>query len=222
MKITGSSGEETVCTLSKLRVVAGSRTGVDIHHPDLSAVHAEFRYETGEWVVERLDPNAPISFMGSPVYLKKLNHGDCLHLGSVKLTLFRIVPDREQTGPSVRSSLPVTHYLLECIEGAPAGLIRILHPGEYILGRGSGAGRIDIPDQYVSKQHTRLTLSDRQVQIEDLGSANGTIIDNQRVWYTEQICPCTFLVGQTIVQIRAVCDPDSIENPDLGPTAIWE
>jgi Inner membrane component of T3SS, cytoplasmic domain len=221
LKITGKNNEE-IRTLTQPRYVVGSRPGMDIHHPDLSAVHAEFRYETREWIVERLDPNAPISFMGSPVYLKKLNHRDCLHLGPVKLTFFHVVPNCVPYGQQDQSTKQVTHYLLEFIEGASEGSIRILHPGEYILGRGSGTGRIDVPDQFVSKQHSRMILADNHVQIEDLGSANGSFIGRKRIWYIESTCPCTLSMGNTKLRIRSVLEPDPIDNPDLEPTAIWD
>jgi len=48
-----------------------------------------------------------------------------------------------------------------------------LGPGEHILGRG-GAGVIVIDSPTVSRHHARLTVRDRQMTCEDLGSKNGT------------------------------------------------
>ncbi len=53
-----------------------------------------------------------------------------------------------------------------------------LKPGEYTLGR-FPTNDIVIPDPYVSRRHARLFYKDGKWFIEDLGSTNGTIIDNE-------------------------------------------
>ncbi len=55
-----------------------------------------------------------------------------------------------------------------------------LSDGVYIIGRGEGATlRLRHPE--VSEQHARLTLSGGTATIEDLGSSNGTMVDNRPV-----------------------------------------
>ncbi len=55
-----------------------------------------------------------------------------------------------------------------------------LKPGEYILGR-FPTNDIVIPDPYVSRRHARIYFSDGKWLIEDLGSTNGTIVDNEDI-----------------------------------------
>ncbi len=54
----------------------------------------------------------------------------------------------------------------------------VLKPGEYTLGR-FPTNDIVIPDPYVSRRHARLFYKDGRWFIEDLGSTNGTIVDNE-------------------------------------------
>jgi hypothetical protein len=55
-----------------------------------------------------------------------------------------------------------------------------LDPGTYVIGRGREAAiRVDRPG--VSRAHIRLIVSDGQVILEDLGSANGTRIAGRQI-----------------------------------------
>jgi len=56
----------------------------------------------------------------------------------------------------------------------------VLKPGEYILGR-FPTNDIVIPDPYVSRRHARIFYKDGKWFIEDLGSTNGTIVDNDDI-----------------------------------------
>ena len=55
-----------------------------------------------------------------------------------------------------------------------------LHPGENVLGRGPEATvRIDAPG--VSRRHARIVLGEEGATIEDLGSKNGTYLEELRL-----------------------------------------
>ncbi len=56
----------------------------------------------------------------------------------------------------------------------------LLKPGEYTLGR-FPTNDIVIPDPYVSRKHARIFFKDGKWFIEDLGSTNGTIVDNEDI-----------------------------------------
>ena len=55
-----------------------------------------------------------------------------------------------------------------------------LRPGETILGR-EGDGVVPLPSPSVSRQHAALILEGRAAQLRDLGSKNGTFVDDLRV-----------------------------------------
>lgn len=52
--------------------------------------------------------------------------------------------------------------------------------GPVVIGRSPGAD-IVIPDDFVSGRHARLFPSGAQVVLEDLGSTNGTVLNDKRV-----------------------------------------
>jgi Inner membrane component of T3SS, cytoplasmic domain len=79
---------------------------------------------------------------------------------------------------------------LRVVSGPAAGQTLELE-GEVIIGR-EGDG-LTIPDQEISRRNTAVRPTDRGVEIEDLGSRNGTIVDGRQI--TE---PVTLTVGGTI------------------------
>ena len=64
---------------------------------------------------------------------------------------------------------PVTQQLV------PAEMV-----GTLIVGRNSDCG-ICIPTDEISRQHAKLQVVSDGVMVEDMGSANGTFVNNQRV-----------------------------------------
>lgn len=55
-----------------------------------------------------------------------------------------------------------------------------LHAGETILGR-EGEGVVPLPSTSVSRQHAALTVEGTAARLRDLGSKNGTFVDEIRV-----------------------------------------
>lgn len=72
-----------------------------------------------------------------------------------------------------------SHYLL-VLEGPRTGELYRLERGDTIVGRSEDAG-IRLTEGSVSRRHARLSVSDEGLFIEDLGSANGTFCNGQRV-----------------------------------------
>lgn len=72
-----------------------------------------------------------------------------------------------------------TPLMLAVHSGAGAGTLVPLRRGAYTLGRKKSG--IVIADAELSRQHARIVVTDTQIFIEDLGSANGTFVDNQRI-----------------------------------------
>jgi DNA-binding winged helix-turn-helix (wHTH) protein len=60
-----------------------------------------------------------------------------------------------------------------------------LFTGENILGRGADVVDIDLPT--ISRHHARLVIKDDTMTIEDLGSKNGTWVDDERLTSPRQL-----------------------------------
>jgi hypothetical protein len=67
-----------------------------------------------------------------------------------------------------------------------------LNPGEYFVGR-SPSCNLTLEDPLVSRRHVRITVSDDQALLDDLGSRNGTLVngepvfDNYRLSHSDRI-----------------------------------
>lgn len=76
---------------------------------------------------------------------------------------------------------PVRHHAyLISLAGADIGQIFKLESGEAVIGRSRGVA-VSLDDDSISRQHCRVTRRRDTVEIEDLGSSNGTYVNGMRV-----------------------------------------
>lgn len=86
------------------------------------------------------------------------------------------------------------------------------------IGRGRGA-TIMLPHPLVSRTHCELYEVDGKLMVRDLGSLNGTFINNQRV--TEAALPAGELLTVGTVTFRAVYETDEeASGPPSGPAPV--
>ena len=82
-----------------------------------------------------------------------------------------------------------------------------------IIGRGKEAD-LTIPHALVSRSHSELFERDGQLCVKDLGSLNGTFVDNKRI-DTEQILSPNQLLTLGNITFRAVYEIDQSAKPTL-------
>ena len=91
-----------------------------------------------------------------------------------------------------------------------------LEPGESIIGRDPGASVL-IDENSVSRRHARIVVSDEGATLEDLGSKNGTLLQNTKV---ESAVPLSdgdkLKVGSIALTIRIFPVPESTETGAAG------
>ncbi len=75
---------------------------------------------------------------------------------------------------------PKADACLVVIYGQAIGHKYILRPGEILIGRSSQA-QIQIDHESVSRRHARLMLADTGVALSDLGSTNGTYVNDEAI-----------------------------------------
>jgi len=67
-----------------------------------------------------------------------------------------------------------------CLKDKPTDLIIKLNKSTFVIGR---TNRCDIyaEDLYMSKKHTKIWLKDNEWHINDLGSKNGTFVNDEQI-----------------------------------------
>src|SRR5687767_7100530 len=76
-----------------------------------------------------------------------------------------------------------------------------------VIGR---KGRLRIDDRQISRQHARVVRRDDAWYVEDLGSKNGTYVNQVRVARTERVNPGdTIRIGSTSMIVRHAPPPPS-------------
>lgn len=115
------------------------------------------------------------------------------------------VPPGRQTGrqtgraPAPRAAGPVKLKVIEPAESA--GRMFIVGK-EVTLGRASGCDIVLSEDTYVSQLHARVYVSSGETLVEDLGSTNGTYLNNERLSAARRLQRGDVLqVGQTSFEV---------------------
>jgi len=105
-------------------------------------------------------------------------------------------PPRSSNG---RSRVP-SSVLVRTADGKKLGTYKLSEPLE--IGR-SETSQIRLDDTYVSSSHARLFPRNGTWFVEDLGSTNGTYLNQQRVTSSSEVHPGdTVKVGKTVLELR--------------------
>ena len=84
-----------------------------------------------------------------------------------------------------------------------------LAPGETIIGRDPGAA-VFLDDASVSRRHARIVVSENGATLEDLGSKNGTHVQNKKVEAPEPLADEDIVrIGSVALTLRIFPMPDS-------------
>jgi len=97
---------------------------------------------------------------------------------------------------------------LAIIKGARAGFIFHLNKPYILIGR----GKVDliIPDKEVSRKHLAIEVRSEKVFLRDLGSTNGTFINDEKVSITEITDQTEFRLGQTTLML--ITTPEAFDK----------
>ena len=106
--------------------------------------------------------------------------------------------------------LPGYRYALAVIRGAAAGSVIPLALAHVTLGR-EGTDVI-LDDDEASRRHTELIVQGETALIRDLGSTNGTFVDDQRV--KEQVLhnQSEFRIGSHVLMFIATPEFDTLDE----------
>lgn len=103
---------------------------------------------------------------------------------------------------------PKADACLVVIYGQQLGAKHPLKPGEMIIGRSSQA-QLQIDHESVSRRHARIVLTESGVLVADLGSTNGTYVNDEPVQERQLTHGDLIKVGRTILKYLST---DNIEG----------
>ncbi|HEY0180478.1 MAG TPA: FHA domain-containing protein [Dokdonella sp.] len=193
MRLLFPGGEHAPVDLATgtTRVGTAPACGVVLAAPDVAAQHCEIVVGADAAVLRTLDAAATTLLNGRRVEgAATIRPGDLLLFGRVgcsvaadrrpppRLATSRTPPLPERDGRTrVRATLP--RFVLRGVSGATFGKT-------FPVGDGALIGRqpdcdITIPAEEISRHHARLRTTGDGVLVEDLGSANGTFVNDTRV-----------------------------------------
>jgi pSer/pThr/pTyr-binding forkhead associated (FHA) protein len=197
MKMIFPQGEHAPWHLSegKVRVGSGPDCDLRIAVAGVAAHHCEIEMQDGNAVVRPLDATAPTVLNGRQVEgSTAITPGDLLLFGRVGCRIVAAAtPATTPTATAAAARAPagdvagghtvlrmaVPRVLLRGVSGPTFGKTFALS-GSMIMGRQPECD-IPVPSDEVSRKHARLTAQTDGVVVDDLGSANGTFVNDKRV-----------------------------------------
>ncbi len=99
-----------------------------------------------------------------------------------------------------------------------------LRPGRNLIGSDAEC-EICIPNPTVSRRHAAVTVSGTGVELEDMGSTNGTLLHSQKVDRAPLELGDIFVIGRVVVQLDEVADDDlevgiMVPRDSLDPSGV--
>lgn len=104
--------------------------------------------------------------------------------------------------------------LVKSPQEAPWRELTLEPPGEYILGRDPRV-HIPVPDKYVSRRHLRIFYKNGKWLIEDLGSRNGTLVNDKQIQGqgpVEAPSQGEIVVGLSVIQFEILGEKGETKN----------
>ncbi len=165
--------------------------------PSVLAKHADLQVNNDSAILTPA-ANAQVTVNGAPCTRSvEVKAGDVVQIADVRMRI--VGTDKAATGPTVpivqkrsdesedgrtrvRSALP--KFMLRGVSGATFGKVFPIN-GVTVIGRNPECD-ISIPTDEISRRHAELRVSQDGVMVEDLGSANGTFVNDRRV--TRELC----------------------------------
>lgn len=181
LQISFTSSQRPPVWLVKSRYTIGREKGSDIwlSDPAVAAMHAELLVEDG---TVRLIPHSPnaVSVNGQPVTdAAILAQGALIRLGETEFT----VTDSHQISQATKGEGAGDAMLNGWyLQGKTTALSNRQYPvkGEMILGRARDCD-ISLAVAHLSRQHARIQVRETCLEVEDLGSVNGTFLNRQQI-----------------------------------------
>lgn len=194
MRLLFPNGEHAPIELDEGTQIVGSAVGSEVllTAPGVALKHCELKTRKGHSVVVPLDTTAPTILNGKQIDAEvELKPGDLLLFSRVGCRVvastvaplvttrppIAVAPPPENERTRVRMALP--KYVLRGVSGPTFGKVYGV-AGTFSLGRSHDCD-VCIPIDEISRHHAQIKIQTDGVVVEDMGSANGTFVNDHRV-----------------------------------------
>jgi len=154
-----------------IRIGRTADNDVVLDYPMVSTHHARIVVEGHKTWIEDLGSTngTAIGSRETKIERAPLSRDDAVYFGSLRVPAARLLKRRLTLGSQPHTQLK-------------------LQQETTVLGRGKKCDRI-LDDPRVSRRHARLTRSAEEITVEDLGSANGTFVNGERIDAPQRLRP---------------------------------
>ncbi|MGE4072381.1 MAG: FHA domain-containing protein [Lysobacterales bacterium] len=194
MKLLFPNGEHAPVELESGRAVLGSGTDADVvlHAPGIAPSHAHLDVKGSTATISLPNPANEVTINGKALTVPaEIKPGDLVTFAGVRVRIVAVekaasappvvkvkevdVDDDGRT--KVRMALP--RFVLRGVSGVTFGKVFPLQ-GTVVIGRQNEC-EIPIPSEEVSRRHAELRVTPDGIMVEDLGSSNGTYVNDKRI-----------------------------------------
>jgi len=193
MKLVFPNGEHSQVLLNHgvNRIGSAGDATIQLDAPGIAPMHCEIHVTGTGANLQVPTSGGPVSVNGKPVSdIMALRPGDQIDFAGV-LARFAIVeaarpsagpadpvlPDEDPGATRLRTAVP--KFVLRGVSGAVFGKVFPV-AGPVVIGRAVEAD-ISVPAEEISRRHALVKPTPDGLSVEDLGSSNGTYINNKRV-----------------------------------------
>lgn len=171
--------------------VLGRQGDLEFNDPRVSRRHAQITLEGATVWIEDLGSTNGTSVNGQPVSGTKmaLNHGEVVSLGGLKLTV-------SLPGEAIKTNIPQSGKT-QAIFAPPTTSTKVgtlrsdesehdLHAGTNTFGRKEECD-VQLDNKFVSGRHGEIEIADDGVYLTDVGSTNGTILNETKLTANQRV-----------------------------------
>lgn len=215
--LSGPTGD-TPLTNEITSLGRGSDNDIVIHDAQVSRLHAQIPRSGDGFYLRDMGSANGTRVNGARLFdAHRLRDGDTIQIGVATFT-FHQASQRAATPDSAASVIE-----LVAVAGSSAGTRFSLQAGDTTLGRAAD-NAIVLNDPLVTRHHAVLTVAGSSLTVRDLGSANGTWVDGERLTAPRALRDGDRLeIGQTqftVSERRGVADTTHSSGEPAGATRL--